>query len=141
MVLSRPFRHADDDRRERVTTLVRQVTDALKIASLRTDQGFTVEKFEESLQSELECAANNAISIFGQPWDWEYEWVAEEPGFPVVPEVRFMNGDSVRLLAPGLVSFKQQLKNQRRRMDQEEAAAAAAAERVAPESNAAEPSV
>lgn len=79
----------NDPRKERTWAMVPDIVDSLHLESLRNDLHLEKGALEEFIGRTLEMAANSAMTLLGQPSEWEVVWTSPEPGFIVFPEVRF----------------------------------------------------
>lgn len=85
-----PWRFDENDpRKERTWAMVPAIVNSLHLESLRNDLDLKEGSLEVSIGKILEKAANTAMTLLGQPSEWEAVWTSPEPGFIVFPEVRF----------------------------------------------------
>ncbi|KAJ4216677.1 hypothetical protein NW759_009250 [Fusarium solani] len=79
----------DDPRKERTWAMVPGIVNSLRLESLRNDLNIEKGSLEVFIGQTLERAANSAMTLLGQPSEWEAVWTSPEPGFIVFPEMRF----------------------------------------------------
>lgn len=91
-----------DPREERTVAMVPVIIDALRLESLRTDWG-PEDRIKKSITGILERSANSALHLLAQPSEWEAVWVANEPGFIVFPEIRFVWNGYTKFSKPAVV--------------------------------------
>ncbi|KAF4344285.1 hypothetical protein FBEOM_1679 [Fusarium beomiforme] len=83
-----------DERKERIDSMASEVADALNLKLLDA-RSFPEEKIKRGLGGIFGIAANSALLLFGQPSEWEADWVSDDPGRLAYPRIRFMwNGQA-----------------------------------------------
>ncbi|KAF9765417.1 hypothetical protein IL306_002293 [Fusarium sp. DS 682] len=83
-----------DPRKERIYSMASDVADALNLKLLDAS-GSPEERIKQALGGTFGIAANSALYFFGQPSEWEADWVSDDPGRLAFPRIRFMwNGQA-----------------------------------------------
>lgn len=88
-----------DPRQRRVDSMASEIADALKMELLDAG-GRPGDVIKERLSTQLGRAANSALIFFGQPSEWEADWVSDQ-GRLVTPRIRFMWNGQVKWTRPG----------------------------------------
>ncbi|KAL9572450.1 hypothetical protein ACKAV7_003283 [Fusarium commune] len=88
-----------DPRQKRIDSMASEVADALNMELLDAC-GRPGDVIKKRLSTELGRAANSALIFFGQPSEWEADWVSD-PGRLVTPRIRFMWNGQVKWTRPG----------------------------------------
>ncbi|KAI8721696.1 hypothetical protein NCS52_00311800 [Fusarium sp. LHS14.1] len=93
-----------DPRKERTLAMVPVIIDALHLKSLRNDRVRQEDDtIERPITGILMTSANSALHLLAQPSEWEAVWEANEPGFIVFPELRFVWNSFTKFLKPAVV--------------------------------------
>ncbi|RBA13791.1 hypothetical protein FPRO05_02584 [Fusarium proliferatum] len=88
-----------DPRQKRIDSMASEIVDALKMELLDAG-GRPGDVIKERLSTQLGRAANSALIFFGQPSEWEADWVSDQ-GRLVTPRIRFMWNGQVKWTRPG----------------------------------------
>ncbi|KAM0417146.1 hypothetical protein ACHAPT_012853 [Fusarium lateritium] len=94
-----------DPRMERTHAMAPAIAKALELHALVPD-GRREDLVDQMLIAILEYAANSAMIFFCQPSEWEFEWVSDEPGVVVFPEIRFVWHGMTKWSRPAVVGYE-----------------------------------
>ncbi|KAH7254064.1 uncharacterized protein BKA55DRAFT_614052, partial [Fusarium redolens] len=87
-----------DPRQKRIDSMASEVADALNMELLDAC-GRSGDVIKKRLSILFGLAANSALIFFGQPSEWEADWVSD-PGRLVAPRIRFMWNGQIKWTRP-----------------------------------------
>jgi hypothetical protein len=87
-----------DPRQKRIDSMASEVADALNMELLDAC-GRSGDVIKKRLSIVFGLAANSALIFFGQPSEWEADWVSD-PGRLVAPRIRFMWNGQIKWTRP-----------------------------------------